>query len=163
MAWILLAMFLAAVGVDFLFHAGILAHFYLHPGPAILPVRLLTRRIPLGYASILITIGFELWLLQRIEIRGARAGAKFGALVGGVIGIAGALGLFSVLPLGMDYLASMAVCQIVEYAIAGTIGSYGVESGRVLRALTIGLVVLVAGMIAGLALQASSAGTIRPS
>jgi hypothetical protein len=35
MIGILLAMFLAVLGIDFLFNAGILAHFYLHPGPAI--------------------------------------------------------------------------------------------------------------------------------
>lgn len=160
---ILLAMFLAALGIDFLFNAGILAHFYLHPGPAILPVRLLMRRIPFGYASILITIGFELWLVYRLNVLGAVAGAKFGSMIGFVIGTAGASGLFSVLPLGVDYLSDMAICQIVEYAIAGAIGASAMESGRVRRALAIGFAVLIAGVVAGLAMQAASVGALKPS
>lgn len=162
-AGILLAMFLASLGIDFLFNAGILAHFYLHPGPAMLPVRLLMRRIPFGYASILITVAFELWLIYRLAVRGALAGAKFGAIIGFVIGAAGALGLFSVLPLGVDYLVGMAICQIVEYSITGAIGSSGLESGRVFKAITIGFAILIAGVAAGLAMQAASTGMLTPS
>jgi|SRR5579863_432207 len=160
MIGILLAMFLPTLGIDFLFNAGILAHFYLHPGPAMLPVHLLMRRIPYGYASILITVGFELWLIYRLDVRGAFAGAKFGAMVGFVMGAAGALGLFSVLPLGIDYLFGMAVCQVVEYAISGAIGGYGLGSGSVLKPFVIGLAVLLVGIVAGLAIQVTSGTSI---
>jgi hypothetical protein len=154
LAGILLAMFMAVLGFDFLFHAGLMAHFYVHAGPALLPQQQLFRRIPFGYASILLTLAFELWLLCRMDLRGAAAGARFGAVFGAVMGVAGALGLFSLVPLGASFLAGDAVCQVVEYTVAGAIAGSGIQSGRVLRLIAIGFVILVAGFAASLAMQA---------
>ena len=151
----LIAMFLATLGVDFVFHAGILAHYYVHPGPALLPPQQLIRRIPFGYASLLLTMAFELWLMHRAGVRGAKAGAWFGTIFGLLLGAAGAIGLFSLVPLGPDFLAAITVCQILEFAIAGALAGIAIESGRVLRPVIIGSVILIAGVIAGLAMQAT--------
>ena len=160
-AGMLTAMFLATLGVDFLFHAGLLARYYRHPGPALLPVPQLIRRIPFGYASMLLTLAFELWLICRVGLRGTKAGAGFGAIFGLVLGVAGAIGLFSLVPLGVDYLASVAVCQVIEYAIAGALAGSAMKSGRSLRVAMIGAAILLAGVAGGLAMQAADAARGR--
>ncbi len=151
----LAGMFLATVGVDFLFHGGLLAHYYVHPGPALLPPPQLIRRIPFGYASMLLTLAFEFWLLYRVGVRSAKGGARFGAIFGSALGVAGAIGWFSVVPLGPGYLASVAVCQIIENMVAGALAGMAIESGRVLRIVVISTIILVAGIAAGIAVQAT--------
>lgn len=153
-AGILLAMLLSALGVDLLFNAGLLAHFYVHPGRALLPPQQLIRRIPFGYASILLTLAFELWILLRMEVHGAGAGARLGAVFGAVLGVAGGLGLFSLVPLGPTFLGGIAVCQFVEYSVAGVIAGGAIQSRRVGRAIVIGLLILVAGAAGSVATQA---------
>jgi|HubBroStandDraft_2_1064218.scaffolds.fasta_scaffold05028_2 hypothetical protein len=152
---LLFGIFLAALGIDFVFHAGLLAHFYLNAGPSLLSRQLLFRRIPFGYASILLTLAFELWLMRRFGVLGARAGTRFGAVFGGVMGVAGSLGLFSVVPFGASFLVGIAVCQLVEYTLAGALLGSGLESKRVLRVIVIGSVVFIIGVAAGLAMQAT--------
>ena len=156
LAGTLTAMFLAALGVDFLVHAGILARYYVHPGPALLTTQQLVRRIPFGYASMLLTLVFELWLLSRMGVRSSKGGAWFGAVFGTVLGVAGAIGLFSLVPLGPNYLAMVAVSQIMEYTIAGALAGSSLASGRALRVVIIGFVTLVIGVAAGLAMQAAT-------
>jgi len=160
-AGILFAMFLSALGVDFLFNAGLLAHFYVHPGAVLLPPQQLVRRIPFGYASILLTLGFELWLLLRIEIRGTAAGTAFGAVLGAVLGIAGGLGLFSLTPLGPGFLAGVALCQFVEYTVAGALAGTAIESRRVGKVIALGFAILIAGAACSAAIQALSRPAIR--
>jgi hypothetical protein len=161
-AGILLAMFLAALGIDFFFNAGLLAHFYRNPGPALLSPERLMRRIPFGYASIVLTLALELWLLYRIGIRGVVAGARFGALIGLMLGVAGGLGLFSVFPLGPGYLAGVAATQIVEYTVAGALAGKGIDSERIFKLIAIGFGVLIVGLAAGIAMQAAGTSSTKP-
>lgn len=69
------------------------------------------------------------------------------------MGVAGSLGLFSVVPFGASFLVGIAVCQLVEYTLAGALLGSGLESKRVLRVIVIGSVVFIIGVAAGLAMQ----------
>ncbi len=147
------AMFIASVGIDLLFNAGLLAEFYVNPGPALLPPRQMLARIPFGYASVVLTLGFLLWLLRRTGVDGWRPGLRFGLIFGAILGAAGGLGLFSILPLGAGLLAGVAVCQMVQYGVAGAIGGAGLAGTRAWRLYIAAIAILVGGTVAASILQ----------
>lgn len=155
-----LAMWVAVLGIDGLFHAGLLARFWANPGPALLPTELLFKRIPFAYASFLLTLGLFFWLEHKTGARGAGAGARFGAIFGGVLGAAGGLGMFSAVPLGVDFLAGIAVSQLVQYTIAGAIGGLALARRGAGRIWAIAIGTLVGGLAIAIAIQ--NLGLIPP-
>ncbi len=112
---------------------GMLARFAVDEGAQVKPVR----------------------IANLVRVRSAKGGARFGAIFGSALGVAGAIGWFSVVPLGPGYLASVAVCQIIENMVAGALAGMAIESGRVLRIVVISTIILVAGIAAGIAVQAT--------
>jgi hypothetical protein len=153
-AAIVLAMLVAIVGIDLLFNAGLLARYYYHPGPVLLSTKLLFRRIPLGYASMLISASFFLWLQSRIGATTIQKGAQLGALWGAVTGTAGGMAMFSFLPLGADFLSGVAVLQVVSYSAAGAIGGAGLGGAKVWKLYTAAATALIVGVGTAMLLQA---------
>ncbi len=86
---------LAAIGVDLLFHAGLFAEIFdASREPSLLSDDVLFRRIPVAYATLLLGIVALAWLLQRFESTGESA-LGFGAGAGLVVGAMGFGGLWT--------------------------------------------------------------------
>ena len=140
LAWV------AFLSVDFLFHAGILARFYLRGDPALLGADAAFRRIPLGYLAFLLITLLLMWLARRCAVFGWRAGMRFGFGFGALLGFAQSLALFSILRLGAPLLIGWAAAQTVEAAAAGAVVGAG-NAGAPLRRIAIVVAALLAAAI----------------
>ncbi|HMD95715.1 MAG TPA: hypothetical protein VKM93_00075 [Terriglobia bacterium] len=147
------AMWIAFLGVDFLFSAGLLSRYYVNPGPVFLPPALMFRRIPFGYGSFLLLTALLLWLERHLGIRGAAAGARFGAAFGLVFAVAGNIGLFSMFPLGGDMLAAWAACEWAEFTVAGGIGGAGLAQAPATRLYAVAGGILIGGFLVAAVMQ----------
>lgn len=135
LAWI------GMLGVDFFLHAGLLAGLYLEPTPFLLPPLEAFRRIPLGYLSFLIAAAFLVWIIALTGARGWRAGLRIGALVGGVMWVSLALGLYSISSARPGLLVAWALGQTVEMAWAGALVGAGRKHESLRRLFQIALLV----------------------
>ncbi len=149
---VILAAWVAALGFDLFLHAGILAPLYLEANPFLLEPMEAFRRIPAGYITFLVLTASLYWLLQRLQVRGALAGGKTGAMAGAVLWGAFLLGLWSISTAQPPLLLSWWAGQTVELAISGAvIGAAATGLGnralwaRVL-AFSLALVVITFGM-----------------
>lgn len=150
---LLLLAWVAFLAVDFLFHAGIIARFYLRGDPALLGADAAFRRIPIGYLAFLLLTLLFLWLARRCAVFGWRAGARFGLGLGALLGLAQSLGLFSILRLGAPLLIGWAAAQAVEGAAAGAVIGAG-NAGAPLRRIALAVAaLLVAAIVLTVAMQ----------
>lgn len=114
-AWVL------SIAFDLLLHGGILAGLYVEPGPFLLPPNEAFRRIPIGYLAFLIATVAVFWLLRRLDVRGAPAGARIAGTVGGIAWAVFALGLYSITTAPAAVLACWWIGQTIELALAGAV------------------------------------------
>lgn len=135
LAWI------GMLGVDFFLHAGLLASLYLEPTPFLLPPLEAFVRIPIGYLSFLIAAAFLVWVTDLTGARGWRAGLRTGAIVGGVMWLSLALGLYSISTARPELLVGWAVGQTVEVAWAGALIGAGRVSDSLRRPFQIAILV----------------------
>lgn len=112
---------LAAIGFDFLLHAGILRGLYLSPGGFLLPPDLAFRRIPLGYLSFLIITVLMAWLMRLGGIAGLRPGTKFGVMFGTLLWGAWCLALASITTAPWGLLVAWFLGQSLEAGLAGAV------------------------------------------
>jgi hypothetical protein len=129
------------------FHAGVLARVYLEPSPFLLPPEVAFRRIPLGYLSFLGLTLALFWFLRRLDIRGSRAGFRYGATAGAVVWGALVIGLFSISTATLPLLAGWWIGQTVELALAGAVlgaAASRVPLKRIWAIVAVAVVVLVA-------------------
>ena len=133
------------LGVDFFLHAGLLAGMYQRASPFLLPPVEAFRLIPVGYLAFLLLAVLLLWLMLRLEIRGARAGFSFGLRLGLLAWGALTLGLASISTADLDLLVGWWIGQSLELGIAGALAGYGFSQARLLRlaAAVFGLVILL--------------------
>ena len=134
-AVVLLAMLLAAVGVDIVLHAGILHRFYLQPDPFLLPPKRAFQLIPLGYTAFLIILAYMLWLMSRLAVAGARRGFLFGLLFGAAVWGSGVLGLLSISTANPWLMLGWFVGQTIETGVAGAFAGAGLAGMRFSRLL----------------------------
>ncbi len=132
----------AMLGFDFLLHAGLLARFYVEPGPFLLPPIEAFRRIPLGYASFLLHAVLLVWLMNRLRVGGAKSGLRFGLQLGILVWGAAALGMLSITSASPTLLLGWFLGQSVELGIAGAVAGAALAAAR-LR----GVVFAVVGLI----------------
>ncbi|MEJ2748034.1 MAG: hypothetical protein P8183_09010 [Anaerolineae bacterium] len=119
---------LSMLGVDFFLHAGVLAPLYAVPSPFLLPPERAFALIPVGYASFLLLAVLLVWLMVKLERRGWRQGAVFGAQVGGLAWGALILGLYSITTASPALLLGWFIGQTVELSMAGIVVGIGLES-----------------------------------
>jgi hypothetical protein len=126
---------LAFLGVDVLMNAGLLGPFLNWEQPGLLPPMKMFRYIPLGYAAFLLLTILVLWLMLQLNVRGARAGAIFGAKFGGLMAAAGFLGEMSIYTFPKRMLFCFALDKLVYCVVLGAVIGSGLAAER-LRSLT---------------------------
>ncbi len=135
----------ALLGVDFLSYAGVFAGLFQDANTFFLSPEKLFARIPVGYLSFAVLVGFLLWLMLRLDTRGWRDGAKLGGWVGALVFGSQLMGLWSIAPAPARLLFVWWVVQTVELAVAGAVAG-AAFGGFPLRRLTVmvggGVVVL---------------------
>jgi hypothetical protein len=127
MAW------LAAIGFDFLLHAGILRGLYLSPGGFLLPPELAFRRIPLGYLAFLIITVLMAWLMRLGGISGLHQGTRFGLTFGVLLWGAWCLALASITTAPWGLLIAWFVGQSLEAGLAGAVLGAAFAAGPLRR------------------------------
>jgi len=133
---------LTMLGVDFFLHGGLLAGFYVEPGPFLLPPAEAFRLIPLGYLAFLLLAIMLLWLMVRLGVAGCRPGLMFGLQLGALVWGALVLGLASVTSAPWALLAGWFAGQSLEMGVAGAVMGSGL-AGRRLGGLLWRVAVLV--------------------
>lgn len=144
---------ISMLGFDFLLHAGVLASFYVEPGPFLLPPLEAFQRIPLGYLSFLILDILLLWLIVRLGISGWRAGARFGLTLGAALWGAQVLGLASITTAPGDLLAGWFIGQTLELGVAGAIAGSGMAGARLGHLSLVVMAILIVAIIITVLLQ----------
>jgi hypothetical protein len=134
-AVLLLAMLLAAIGVDIVLHAGFLHRFYLQPDPFLLPPKRAFQLIPLGYTAFVIILGYMLWLMARLKVAGASSGFSFALVFGAAFWGAGVLGLLSISTANPWLMLGWFLGQTIETGIAGAFAGAGLAGMRSSRLL----------------------------
>ena len=123
---------LLIIGVDFLLHAGVLAWAWTIPSPFLLPAEDLAIRIPLGYTAFLLTAQLVVWLVYRLQIRRPVAGLWFGMKLGGVVALAGVLGLASISTITLLLAAVWVISQTAYVMVAGYLATAVLTGGLVI-------------------------------
>ncbi len=136
LAWI------AVIGADLLMNAGLLGPFLNWEQPGFLPMMKMFAYIPLGYAAFLVATVLLVWLMLRLGIRGARAGAVFGAKFGVVMAAAGLLGDLSIYAFSTRTLVCFAVDKAFYCIVVGTVVGAGLAAQR-LRGLLLRVIAFV--------------------
>lgn len=144
---------LAMLGFDFLWHAGLLAKLYLQPSPFLLPPLSAFKLIPVGYLSFLLLAVLLVWLMLRLNLTGWRAGALFGLELGGLTWGSFLLGLLSISTAGATLLVSWFIGQVLELTLAGAIIGSGLAGTRLRRLLGGVLIFVVLSIITTVILQ----------
>ncbi len=141
---IIFAGWLAMVGFDLFFHAGVLAKFYTQPSPFLLSPEDAFIRIPLGYISFLFLALLLYWIMQRLDIRDLKNGLKFGLIFGCFMGGASSIGLFSISTISISLVTGWWLGQMLELGIVGAVIGLGL-SGKQFRILFlwVGLFVII--------------------
>lgn len=132
---------IGVLGFDLFLHGGILAGFYMGESTFLLAPIEAFRRIPFGYLSFFINIVFLVWLFAKLGLIGWRNGLVFGGVLGGVIWISLALGMYSISTASPRLLVGWALGQTIEMAYAGAVIGLGLRSQRP-RRLTLAVLFL---------------------
>ncbi len=144
---------LSAVGVDFLFNAGLFSGLFDQSRePSLLPDVVLFRRIPVAYAGMAVAVTALAWLVDRTDRRGAGTGAMVGAFTGVVVTSMGIVALWTAVDITGLWVAAGAAVQVAEMAAAGaTLGAYRAGADRRLVTRVTLALVLAAGVVGVLA------------
>ena len=141
---------LGVLGIDFFAYGGVFAGLFREENSFFLPPSELFRRIPAGYLSFLLMVGFLVWMMVRFDTRGWRDGLKLGCLVGAVVGGSHLMGLWSIAPAPLRLLLIWWGVQVVELGVAGTIAGAafsGVHFWKLTLVVVAGVLVLIAATV----------------
>lgn len=159
---LVLLCWLSMIGFDFLLHGGILASFYVQPGPFLLPLEKAFRLIPLGYLSFLLLALLLVWLMHRLDIRGWRNGLIFGIKLGALIWGAMVLGLMSISTASVGLLVGWFFGQTIELGAAGMFAGSGLSGAKLSRLFIIVIGLIFLSLIVTVGLQSTGiAPTLR--
>lgn len=137
---------LATISVDLLLHGGLLARFYVADDPFLLQPMEAFRLIPLGYLSFLMNVVLLVWLMVRLDLRGAGPGVWFGAKIGLLIWGAWTLALASITTARYDMLVAWFIGQTVEMSVAAAVIGAAFARRRV-RSVALRVVLLLLACI----------------
>lgn len=118
---VILISWMAFIGFDFLWHAGILAAIWTRPNPALLDAEQLFLRIPFGYLAFLVFVVIMYWFSLNIGINDWKNGMLFGVKFGVLLGVANTLGQYSILTVDPIMLIGWAMGYTIEFSIIGGI------------------------------------------
>jgi hypothetical protein len=144
------AAWMLSLGFDVFLHAGLLARLYVEPSPFLLRPEEAFQRIPLGYLAFLAFTLALYWLLDRLGIRGAIAGLRYGVAAGAVVWGAFAVGLYSISTASIPLLAGWWAGQTTELGLVGAVlgaAANGVPLKRIWAAVAGAVVACIAGTI----------------
>lgn len=127
---LILLAWLAMIGFDLFWHAGVAADLYVQPSSFLLAPERAFALIPVGYLSFLLLAVLLVWLAARVGVDTARAGTAFGLKLGALAWGALLLGLFSIATAPPLLLAAWFVGQTVEMGLAGAVIGYGISIPR---------------------------------
>jgi hypothetical protein len=113
------AAWLLSLGIDLLLHGGLLAGLYLQESPFILGPEAAFRRIPFGYFTFLVLTASLYWLLDRLRVRGAMDGLRYGSTAAAIVWGALMIGLYSITTAPVSLLAGWWAGQTLELGLAG--------------------------------------------
>ena len=119
--WGVILSFIAILGIDFLFHAGIFVRIYENPQPPLLSNQEAFYRIPLGYLSFLMLDLFLFWLIIKFNYKDYIEGLKFGLLYGITLTSGFLIGLYSIIDVQVSLIFAWFVSQVTESGVAGMI------------------------------------------
>ncbi|HUI57140.1 MAG TPA: hypothetical protein VLY04_19325 [Bryobacteraceae bacterium] len=111
----------AIIGLDLLMNAGLFAPFYRWDQPGLLPPLKMFQYLPLGYAAFLLWSIALAWLVLRTRSYGIAAGARFGAILGGLLGAAALVGWLSIFAFPPLMLFLWALDHAVCFTAAGAV------------------------------------------
>jgi hypothetical protein len=92
---------------------------YHRESPFILGPEAAFRRIPFGYFAFLVLTASLYWLLDRLRVRGAMDGLRYGSTAGAIVWGALVIGLYSITTAPVSLLAGWWVGQTLELGLAG--------------------------------------------
>jgi hypothetical protein len=142
---------LAMIGFDLFWHAGVAAGLYAQPDPFLLAPERAFALIPIGYLSFLLLGVLLVWLAARVGVDTTRSGAAFGLKLGALAWGALLLGLYSIATAPPLLLAAWFAGQTVELGLAGAVVGYGFSVPRLRglfgRVLLLVLVLVVAAIV----------------
>ncbi|MFX1272748.1 MAG: hypothetical protein ACFFAX_13760 [Promethearchaeota archaeon] len=131
---LILVAWMAALGIDFLWHGGFLSEIYTQPNPALLDPMQAFLRIPFGYGALLIQVVLFYWFFSLTGVDEWRKGLKIGFIFGSLAGIASILGQYSILALELGLLILWGVGQLIEVTAMGAVLGAGISAAS-LRSL----------------------------
>jgi hypothetical protein len=139
---------LCVIALDFLAHAGLMARFYFEGSPFLLAPIDGFVRIPAGYLSFAVLVGYLIVLLPSLGVHSWTGGLSVGALTGGVFGLSQSLGLWSISTADPALLIGWALAYFAEFAVAGGIVGLGLQGARTRTMwLLVGLIILSAVVV----------------
>lgn len=132
-----LTAWLAAIGVDLLFNAGLFSPLFDQARePGLLDDETLFRRIPVAYLALLVGVAGLAWLLDRTDRRGIGQGSVVGAIAGSVAALLGVVSVWTAVDMTTAFVAAAVVVQVGQLGAAGAVlGAYrsGADRRRVTR------------------------------
>lgn len=147
----LLLGWLAAIGVDLFFNAGVFTPLFDQARePGLLPDDVLFRRIPIAYLVTGFAVAALAWLLDRTRPAGPRVGMLVGGALGLLFGMTGVVWLWTAIEMTGLFVAAGVVVQIGQMAAAGAV--LGAAAGRtdprrILRMTLAGIAIAVVGAV----------------
>ncbi|MHA2109052.1 MAG: hypothetical protein ACW99R_15215 [Candidatus Hodarchaeales archaeon] len=143
---LILISWMAFIGIDFLWHAGILAGLYTQSNPALLEAWELFVRIPFGYLSFLVFVTLIYWLSLYMDISDWKNGMLFGIKFGVILGLATTLGQYSILTVDPVMMIGWGLGQTTQFMIIGGIigtANSGISLKRLFSFVVILVIILV--------------------
>lgn len=148
-AWVLF------IGIDFLFHASLLAPIWAAEVPAIKSPTELFRLIPAGYASFLlqtILIGYLIYKVFPLEPALGEV-ARFGIIVGLLLAVSNALALFSYVAIPIQHLLLFNFVYLIEIVAIAIIFYYLLFAVRFRKVIGICILLFFVLIVAGIVIQ----------
>ena len=150
---LVLIVWLAMVGADFVLNAGLFAAIYMDGGSFMLAPLEAFGRIPFGYLALLILAAGVTALTLRLGIARTADGIRLGSVSGATLGASWGLGLYSIATISPTQAVGLAAVWLGLLTVAGGVAATGLR-----RASLGGLALRVAaadvlGAVAVIALQ----------
>ncbi|MCP4723632.1 MAG: hypothetical protein GY863_01275 [bacterium] len=149
LAWLIFIM------IDFIWHASLLAEFWLEDHAALKPLKDLAYLIPAGYLSFLLLTFLAGGVFLKIysENPGFKKALTFGALFGGLFSASNIIGLYSYVELPILFLFLTNLAYFIEITAAVLVIRYIYFAELIRKKLICILSIFFTGMVFGIILQ----------
>lgn len=151
----ILVAWLLFVGVDFLFHAGILEQLWKEEIPAIKPLDDLATLIPAGYASFLLLtalIGYVFFKIFKTK-PARREVFKFGFIFGLLFSLGNLTGLFSYVAIPLKQLVIFNLVYFIEIFVVVIAIDHLAFTTRLKKAIWVSVLLFIVLVILGVVIQ----------